>query len=567
MLVGFFLTVVCALLSNALIPLFVQNAWTTKLGPLFPGFFILSVAYAIIKHRLFDIRWALARSVAYVLTGATAAAGYLLLILLVSKAFIHDVQISASHQVANLAIALFVGLTFQPLKSFFDKITNRVFFRDAYDPQHVLHELGAILVRAGSRKEICAEVTSLLENDMKISRVRFLWTYGNGPHNLLSAPQATSRDSNEIHDENLAEDLRRHHSHTIIVDDLPLTSRNGLGEHLRQEDVSIVLQISTQRQRIGYLLLGGKRGGNVFTDPDVKLLETLAAELALAMQNALRYEEIANFNLALQSRVESATKELRQSNEKLKALDETKDDFISMASHQLRTPLTSVKGYLSLVIEGDAGQISEQQRKLLNQAFISSQRMVYLISDLLNVSRLRTGKFIIEPAPVNLSEVIEDEIAQLVETAESREITLKYDKPKEFPTLMLDETKTRQVIMNFIDNAIYYTPAGGRIDVHLVNKPTTVELKVVDNGIGVPKAEQHHLFTKFYRAKNARKARPDGTGLGLFMAKKVITAQGGAIVFDSQEDKGSTFGFTFSKSKLAVKPGAAAAPPQTVTVK
>ena len=119
---------------------------------------------------------------------------------------------------------------------------------------------------------------------------------------------------------------------------------------------------------------------------------------------------------------------------------------------------------------------------------------------------------------------------------------------------MLDETKTRQVVMNFVDNALYYTPSGGHINVEIVDKPAVIELKVVDDGIGVPKNEQHHLFTKFYRARNARKARPDGTGLGLFMAKKVVVAQGGAVIFKSQEGKGSTFGFTFSKSKLAPPP-------------
>jgi signal transduction histidine kinase len=106
--------------------------------------------------------------------------------------------------------------------------------------------------------------------------------------------------------------------------------------------------------------------------------------------------------------------------------------------------------------------------------------------------------------------------------------------------------------MNFMDNAIYYTPVGGHIKVELIDNPNTVELRVSDNGIGVPKSEQHHLFTKFYRATNARKTRPDGTGLGLFMAKKVIAAQGGSIIFESKDGQGSTFGFVFSKAKLKV---------------
>src|SRR5690606_37945782 len=156
-----------------------------------------------------------------------------------------------------------------------------------------------------------------------------------------------------------------------------------------------------------------------------------------------------------------------------------------------RTPLTSVKGYLSMVLEGDAGKLNEQQEKLLTQAFISSQRMVYLIADLSNVSRLRTGKFIIEAAQTNLPTITEGELEQHKETAAAKGLSLQFEKPADFPLLTLDETKIRQLIMNFIDNAIYYTPAGGEIKVALQAKPHSVEFTVTDTGLGVPKADQH----------------------------------------------------------------------------
>jgi signal transduction histidine kinase len=262
----------------------------------------------------------------------------------------------------------------------------------------------------------------------------------------------------------------------------------------------------------------------------------------VAVDSKLLFEENKRFVL-----------QLRHTNAKLKELDATKDEFISMASHQLRTPLTSVKGYMSMVLEGDAGRLNKQQSKLLNQAFVSAQRMVYLIADLLNVSRLKTGKFILDAVPTNLAEVIEGEVSQLLETAKGKNLAITYDKPQKFLELMLDETKTRQVIMNFVDNAIYYTPSGGKINVELREDKNNVYFTVRDNGIGVPKSEKEHMFEKFYRASNARKARPDGTGLGIFMARKVVDAQGGTIIFDSVEGKGSTFGFSFKKNKLAVE--------------
>ncbi|MDB5168990.1 MAG: hypothetical protein JWO41_346 [Candidatus Saccharibacteria bacterium] len=302
-----------------------------------------------------------------------------------------------------------------------------------------------------------------------------------------------------------------------------------------------IVKLQTRQRVVGLLVIGFYNPIEQIAESDTLLINRISDSIGVALDNKLLFEEN-----------QYVLKQLKESNAKLKALDEAKDDFISMASHQLRTPLTSIKGYLSMVMEGDAGEVNEMQKNMLGQAFFSSQRMVYLIADLLNVSRLRTGKFIIETAPVNLAKVVEEEIGQLKETAKSRSLTLSYDKPKDYPDIMLDETKTRQVIMNFCDNAIYYTPAGGHITVKVIDKPTTIELRVEDDGIGVPKSEQPHLFTKFYRAGNARKARPDGTGLGLFMAKKVIAAQGGALIFESQEGKGSTFGFIFSKAKVAI---------------
>lgn len=297
----------------------------------------------------------------------------------------------------------------------------------------------------------------------------------------------------------------------------------------------------TARRRLVGLLAVGLDSISADDESGTKLIDSISESVGVALDNKLLFEEN-----------QAVLRQLQTTNAKLQALDEAKDDFISMASHQLRTPLTSIKGYISMVLEGDAGKVNPKQKEMLDQASVSAQRMVYLIADLLNVSRLKTGKFVIERSNVNLATIVEEEVSQLVRTAAAHQLELKYEKPKNFPNLMLDETKTRQIIMNFIDNAIYYTPAGGSITVELIEKASTVELHVTDTGMGVPRSEQPHLFTKFYRAGNARKARPDGTGLGLFMAKKVVVSQGGSIVFKSKEGQGSTFGFIFSKTKNAV---------------
>jgi signal transduction histidine kinase len=519
--------------------------------------FILPVlgftSYAIVKHRFLDIRRAAARGLAYALTVGFLGIAYSLIVFGASSLFLGSTGINRKVQMLDTLLAVVLAFSFQSIKRFFDKLSSRVFYKDTYNPQVFLDELNQLLVGQVELDQLVHRSISAIETSLKSGGCVFaIRPTAYAPERMIASAGSRVSDSDITELRPMFAHLRQR----VIVADYLDSEHLELGRQLNSRDMAVVVRLTphltaTADHDVGEIILGPKRNGDPYTTDDVQVLEIIANELVIAFQNALRFEEIQNFNLTLQAKVDEATRKLRRANEKLKSLDETKDDFISMASHQLRTPLTSVKGYLSMILEGDAGKVTGTQKEMLGQAFFSSQRMVYLIADLLNVSRLKTGTFVIERAPVNLATVVEQVLSQLEETAKSRQLTLSYDKPKEFPSLMLDETKTRQVIMNFVDNAIYYTPAGGHITVQLVDNPSTVELRVVDNGIGVPKHEQPHLFTKFYRAGNARKARPDGTGLGLFMAKKVVAAQGGSIIFDSQDGKGSTFGFIFSKSKLA----------------
>lgn len=539
---------------NAVIPAIFENFNSAKFGPSILSLFLVStISYAIVKHKVFDIKLVVARSFAYVLSLATMASLFIFATVAATSVFFADIS-DATARLLYTVLAVGLAVIFPSLRKFFDKTTNHLFYRDAYDAQAFLDDLNKVLVSTYELKPLLDKSAKIIEDNIKPAFCYFSVRESDGRFKKLIGVT----DRRHInHDEILltVREAAPHMRDTVIVTDLLSGKEAKAYDQLKAKDVSVVAKLNPSRLNrgasVGYLILGLKKSGNLYSSNDVRAIDIVANELAIAIQNALRFEEIEHFNLTLQAKVDEATKKLRRANEKLRELDETKDDFISMASHQLRTPLTSVKGYISMVLEGDGGKITHMQREMLGQAFFSSQRMVYLIADLLNVSRLKTGKFIIEPTPVNLADVVEQELGQLEETAASRSLKLTYDKPKNFPAIMLDETKTRQVIMNFVDNAIYYTPANGNIDVQLSDNNTTVELRVVDDGMGVPKSEQPHLFTKFYRAGNARKARPDGTGLGLFMAKKVIVAQGGSLIFESQEGKGSTFGFTFSKHKLA----------------
>ena len=551
MIFGITTTSVLAIATNVVIPTLVSNWQSAKFGPLLTVIFVASTTYAIVKHKLFDIRLIIARSITYLLSLGTISLIFGTLVIGIGINLLGATHLTKIQQIFFIASALFLGLIFPPLKRFFDRKTNQFFYRDAYDTQAFLNNLNGVLASTIELGVLLRQSSEIVQDNLKPEFCEF--SINRTDVNQLAIGSGEKLlTNNEL--EHIKEEIKLVHQRLIVTDELETSHRN-IRKLLSGKNIAVIAKLTSRAHttpEIGYMLLGYKKSGNPYNSQDLRNIEIIADELVIAVQNALRFEEIQAFNATLQAKINEATHRLRNVNEKLQALDETKDEFISMASHQLRTPLTSVKGYLSMVLEGDAGKITGDQRKLLDQAFISSQRMVYLIADLLNVSRLRTGKFVIESKPSNLAELVEGEINQLQETAKGRKLQLTYEKPANFPDLMLDETKIRQVIMNFVDNAIYYTPAGGHIKVKVSQTPESVEFTVTDDGIGVPKTEQHHLFSKFYRAGNARKARPDGTGLGLFMAKKVIVAQGGSIIFKSKEGQGSSFGFSFAKTKLKV---------------
>lgn len=537
-----------ALLTNLLLPIlgFPEYIW---LGPVFTIVFAISVAVAIVKHRLFSIRLVLTRAIVYVLSLAVIAFIYGVLIFALVDLLVFDVaESNLGRYVIYALLASVLAFTFNPIRRFFEKTTDALFYRDAYDPQAFISQFNKLLVSYSDTRNLLVESSSLLKDTFKTEYCSFLLKDAiNGQH--IIPLRQMSRSELIEHGQRLVLKIK---SNIIVTDELGVendTNKNLLDK----QNVGVMMRIATNYEAqtdFGYLVLGNKKSGNVFTTQDIKMFSIIANELIIALQNAYRFEEIQRFNQTLQEEVERATSQLQRQNDRLKLLDQTKDDFIGMASHQLRTPLTAIKGYLSMVLEGDAGKLTPLQKRMLSQSFMSAQRMVYLISDLLNVSRLRTGKFSLEMVPTNLAQVVQDEIKQLKEAAKVRSLNLTYEKPEDFPTYLLDETKLRQVIMNFIDNAVYYTPGGGSIKIMLSDKPQSIEFVVSDTGIGVPKAEQQHMFTKYYRAHNAQVARPDGTGLGLFMAKKVIIAHGGAVIFKSIENRGSSFGFTIPKSAL-----------------
>ena len=221
--------------------------------------------------------------------------------------------------------------------------------------------------------------------------------------------------------------------------------------------------------------------------------------------------------------------------------DGMKTDFISLASHQLRTPLSAMKWFLEMLMNKDFGSLSESQIDVVKNIDNSNSRMISLVNSLLNVSRIESGRIMVNPSSIKISGLIKKVIQSVKKDFEknNQSIILKVDSS--INDIVTDKELLSQVILNLLTNASKYTQSGGSIVVSVGKKDEFVYIKVADNGYGIPKDEQKNIFNRFYRATNIVKNVTDGTGLGLYLAKIIMETLDGKIGFISHENKGSIF--------------------------
>jgi signal transduction histidine kinase len=218
-----------------------------------------------------------------------------------------------------------------------------------------------------------------------------------------------------------------------------------------------------------------------------------------------------------------------------------KDEFISLISHELRTPLTSINGYVALLLEGEAGPLAEEQREFLTIVRKNADRLMGLVNELLDLSRIEAGKVELNRARLDLGPLIRDVASSLRLQIEAKGQQLELDLADDLPSVWADPDRVTQILTNLVSNAHKYTPAGGSIFVRARGQDGRVRVEVRDTGIGLAPDEQAQLFTRFFRARNKATREVGGTGLGLAITRSLIELHGGEISVTSAPGQGSTF--------------------------
>ena|SRR3989344_2710376 len=301
---------------------------------------------------------------------------------------------------------------------------------------------------------------------------------------------------------------------------------------------SMVFPVNLKGKPVGVVIFSLIKDQTQVSPSEFELIKGFTDIIAVAVQNAKLYTQL-----------ESTTKDLNSTNHRLQEMGKLKDEFVSLASHELRTPMTAIKGSISTILDGYAGEISPQAREFLTSAYNENDRLVRLVNNLLNISRIEAGKLTFSYSQIDICKLISDVSEGLQMAATEKGIYLSYNQDCPIFKVETDEDKVKEVLINLIGNAIKFTHQGG-VSVASRIEADNVIVSVTDSGEGIAQEDQDLLFKKFSQVSSSNYSRPSGgTGLGLYICKQIIEGLNGKIWLSSQTGKGSTFSFSLPARK------------------
>ncbi|MBN1545850.1 MAG: GAF domain-containing protein [Syntrophaceae bacterium] len=331
--------------------------------------------------------------------------------------------------------------------------------------------------------------------------------------------------------------------HTFSSVNSPKPRREYISQLLGVEHF-VFTPILSQKGTVGLVFVGNQSNAYAVTQGDEELISILASQIGQTLENARLFEQVFRSRQILESKVHDRTVQLESALKEVQNISKTKSEFISAVSHELRTPLTSIKGYASILMEGKLGDVPEQVRKRLGKINTHSDNLVSLINNLLDISRIESGRVEMKMEKCSLKAIVENVHDLLTPQMKDRKIQWVARIDENVPEMMLDSSQAERIFINLVGNAIKFTPENGTISVNAHLKDGVVYIEVSDTGIGIPENDIKKLFDEFYRVDNQINQNVKGTGLGLPLAKKIVEAHHGRMWATSKVNEGTTFHFT-----------------------
>ncbi len=306
----------------------------------------------------------------------------------------------------------------------------------------------------------------------------------------------------------------------------------------------IVSPLAPHQNNKGLIFIGTRNVETLVTEGDEELIKILATQLAQALENARLFEKTWSAQQELEKKVTERTRELTLALEEVKKISARKTNFVSSVSHELRTPLTSVKGYAAILLTGKLGELPKDVRERLEKINRHSDELVHMVNELLDISRIESGKVTMREEICNLGEIAGKVDDLLSGQLKEKKLYLNTEISPEANLVLADKTQIERVFINLIGNAMKFTPPEGKITIRSRKSDKMVQVDVADTGCGIPEESREAIFEEFYRVDNSINQEVKGTGLGLALVKHIVEAHGGRIWVSSIVGSGSTFSFT-----------------------
>ncbi|MCK5460220.1 GAF domain-containing sensor histidine kinase, partial [Candidatus Parcubacteria bacterium] len=327
------------------------------------------------------------------------------------------------------------------------------------------------------------------------------------------------------------------------------TELKKLAKDMDRIEAGLCLPLFSADNLIGIIVLGNKLSNDAYSKEDLEMLEIVANQASISIYNARLYKEVQDFNKNLQKKVNKQTKDIKDKTERLRKLLTMRSEFLNITSHQLRTPVSAIKGVLSMIQEGSMPK--EKEKRFLNLAFQRTVKLNEIINDILDASAIDSGKFDIQFDSISIEQMLKEIYNEKNQDNLNKKIKFILNLPKKpLPKVFSNKKYLRHILLNLINNAFQYTIKGS-IVIKAETEKNKIIIKIIDTGIGIGKDDIPKLFQKFGRAKNAISTYTDGSGLGLFIIKKIINEHEGAKVYieKTEINKGSTFVLEFPITK------------------
>jgi|GEM_PF-1155443 len=532
-LLGLSLTVLTGFTSNFILVTLFQHFEYVALGPLSALFLVVTTGYAILRFRLMDIRWAVIQ------TAAPIAA---LAILVIGYSWVWSELTSSTQQLALQRLMLALGmittsLLFPVLTQVFRQTGKYIFHHHLFEPELAYQLLAELTTRPFSTTSLSYQLSQCLCSLLNVS-----WC------GVLLYPVGKEHRSTE---QLTAAWLAEGKQPLVVYDEL---LEGELKQLLQEQQIMVAVPLQVPHQLIGWIGIGAKHSGNAFSVAELTFCQVIAPQIAFAAQHAHRYGKAQQFADRLKKEVQLATTELKKANTQLAQLDRLKDEFVSIASHELRTPMTAIRSYLWLCLHRSPLKLPTVIKHNLEVAYTATDRLLLLVKDLLTVSQLEAGKVLFQPQPVRISQILNQVVEEQRCLAQQKNVELQVIIQGEEYSVEGDALKIGEIFQNLISNAVKFSPLGKKVTMLAQFQQTAVEVKIIDQGQGITAQDQRQLFQKFGVIEHSyRKSAEQGTGLGLYIAQAFAKLHQGTIAVDSHLGTGTTFIFRLPKIVKQIK--------------